>query len=307
MFQVRSYGVTDIGRRRKQNEDAFLRNDDVRLFVVADGMGGHAAGEIASAEAVDTIYDMFKRGLPALGREESPLTDAAGAPVEHGMRTAAFAEEVVVHSSQIVPLDGEIPLPSAALLACGVITGVGAVLNTARVEPGSTVVVLGCGGVGLNVKMNSRLHASGLFDGVFAFPIPNDSGLGIGAALAVWMERGGARPAPIRHVNLGPSYDDDQIETQIRSCGYAYRRCEDIAAAAAELLAEGKVVAWFQGALEGGPRALGGRSILADPRTVESRDRVNAAIKFRDNFLDLTAGLNRCPDAISAFFNANCI
>jgi protein phosphatase len=75
MFDIRSYGMTDIGRRRKQNEDAFLRNDDIRLFIVADGMGGHAAGEIASAEAVDTIYGMIKRGIPDLGAEGEPLTD----------------------------------------------------------------------------------------------------------------------------------------------------------------------------------------------------------------------------------------
>jgi serine/threonine protein phosphatase PrpC len=75
MFTVRSYGLTDIGRRRKQNEDAFLRNDDLRLFIVADGMGGHAAGEVASAEAVDTIFGMIKRGIDALGPEDEPLTD----------------------------------------------------------------------------------------------------------------------------------------------------------------------------------------------------------------------------------------
>jgi protein phosphatase len=72
---VRSYGMTDIGRRRQQNEDAFLRNDDLRLFIVADGMGGHAAGEVASAEAVDTIYGMIKRGLLQLGPEDEPLTE----------------------------------------------------------------------------------------------------------------------------------------------------------------------------------------------------------------------------------------
>ena len=75
MIHVRSYGMTDIGRRRQGNEDAYLRNDDIRLFVVADGMGGHAAGEVASAEAVDTIFGMIKRGLSDLGPEDEPLTD----------------------------------------------------------------------------------------------------------------------------------------------------------------------------------------------------------------------------------------
>lgn len=87
----------------------------------------------------------------------TPLTDRDGAPIAHGMRTAAFADHVVVHASQIVPIDSEIASASASLLACGVITGVGAVLNTAAVAPGSTVVVLGCGGVGLNVVQGAAI------------------------------------------------------------------------------------------------------------------------------------------------------
>lgn len=87
----------------------------------------------------------------------SPLRDAAGVSLTHGMRTAAFAEEVVVHASQIVPIDDDIPSTSASLLACGVITGVGAVFNTAGVEPASSVVVIGCGGVGLNVVQGAAL------------------------------------------------------------------------------------------------------------------------------------------------------
>lgn len=93
--------------------------------------------------------------FPLNGR--SPIRDADGEPIAHGMGTAAFAEEVVVHASQVVPIDDDIPLVSASLLACGVITGVGAVLNTARVEPASTVVVLGCGGVGLNIIQGAAL------------------------------------------------------------------------------------------------------------------------------------------------------
>ena len=75
MFTIRSFGHTDIGRRRKQNEDSYLRNDELKLYAVADGMGGHAAGEVASAEAVDTIFGMVKRGLVNLGPESEPLTE----------------------------------------------------------------------------------------------------------------------------------------------------------------------------------------------------------------------------------------
>jgi carbamoyltransferase len=138
------------------------------------------------------------------------------------------------------------------------------------------------GGVGLNVKMNSRLRRSGLFHRIFPFPIPGDSGLGIGATLVHWLRAGGRRPAPLRHLYLGPAWDDDEIGEQLASCGLDHQRPDDICAAAADLLARGKVVGWFQGPMEAGPRALGGRSILADPRDAASRDRVNAAIKFRE-------------------------
>ncbi|MCY4371133.1 MAG: zinc-binding dehydrogenase [bacterium] len=87
----------------------------------------------------------------------TPLTDLSGAAVHHGLGVAGFASAVVVHGSQTVRIGAGIDLEVAALLSCGVLTGVGAVLNTARVEPGSHVVVLGCGGVGLNVVQGARL------------------------------------------------------------------------------------------------------------------------------------------------------
>jgi protein phosphatase len=95
---VRSFGMTDIGRRRQQNEDAFLRNDDIRLFVVADGMGGHAAGEVASAEAVDTIYGMVKRGLPQLGPEEDALTEEKVATARRIIESAIQAATYMVYA-----------------------------------------------------------------------------------------------------------------------------------------------------------------------------------------------------------------
>jgi Zn-dependent alcohol dehydrogenase len=82
--------------------------------------------------------------------EHGPLTALDGTPVVQGLRTGAFAEEVVVDASQAVVIPAEIPLDSASLLACGVITGFGAVVNTAAVTPGASVVVIGTGGVGLN-------------------------------------------------------------------------------------------------------------------------------------------------------------
>lgn len=81
-----------------------------------------------------------------------------GAPVDHGIKTAAFAEETVVHASQVVKVGDKIPWDAAALLACGVITGYGAVTHTAQVEEGASVAVVGCGGVGLNA-IQGAVHA----------------------------------------------------------------------------------------------------------------------------------------------------
>lgn len=117
--------------------------------------------------------------------ERSPLTDADGATLTHGMRTAAFAEQVVVHASQIVPIDDDIPSPSASLLACGVITGIGAVLNTATVEPGATVVVIGCGGVGLNVVQGASLADAGTIVAVDLQPAKLELALRLGATHAI--------------------------------------------------------------------------------------------------------------------------
>jgi S-(hydroxymethyl)glutathione dehydrogenase/alcohol dehydrogenase len=109
------------------------------------------------------------RGQPALCEQlaefpltrSSPLTDGEGRSIQQGVRTAAFAERVTVDASQVVPVPADVPLECASLLACGVVTGVGAVVNTARVEPGSSVVVFGAGGVGLNVVQGAALAGAG--------------------------------------------------------------------------------------------------------------------------------------------------
>jgi S-(hydroxymethyl)glutathione dehydrogenase / alcohol dehydrogenase len=90
----------------------------------------------------------------------SPLSDSDGRPIVHGLRTGAFAERMVVDQSQAVAIPKDIPLDSASLIACGVLTGLGAVVNTAGVQPGSSVVVIGCGGVGLNSIQGARISGA---------------------------------------------------------------------------------------------------------------------------------------------------
>jgi S-(hydroxymethyl)glutathione dehydrogenase/alcohol dehydrogenase len=89
--------------------------------------------------------------------ERSPLTAASGDPIGHGLRTAAFAEQAVVEASQAVAIPKDIALDAAALIACGVLTGMGAVTNTAGVGVGESVVVIGTGGVGLNTVQGAKL------------------------------------------------------------------------------------------------------------------------------------------------------
>jgi S-(hydroxymethyl)glutathione dehydrogenase / alcohol dehydrogenase len=125
---------------------------------VGDDAGGLRPGEhvvvtlVRSCGACHTC----SRGQPALCEtrfaldERSPLRTAGGAEIAQGLRTAAFAEQVVVHHSQAVPVPHELPLDRACLLACGVVTGYGAVVNTAGVAAGDCTVVIGAGGVGLN-------------------------------------------------------------------------------------------------------------------------------------------------------------
>jgi Zn-dependent alcohol dehydrogenase len=87
----------------------------------------------------------------------SPLSAPDGSPIRQGLRTAAFAEQVVVHASQVAAIPREVPLESASLLACGVITGLGAVLNTAAMRPGGQVATIGTGGVGLNCVQGAAI------------------------------------------------------------------------------------------------------------------------------------------------------
>jgi len=94
----RAFGATDLGRRRKTNEDAFYVDDDLGLYVVADGMGGHAAGEVASQEAVETVYGMIKRGRDSLSELYPPLVDGDARAACRLMESAVQAATYMVFS-----------------------------------------------------------------------------------------------------------------------------------------------------------------------------------------------------------------
>jgi carbamoyltransferase len=139
------------------------------------------------------------------------------------------------------------------------------------------------GGVALNSKANGKIVASGLVDKIFVQPAASDDGVALGAALVPFMDGGGRLPLKsMRHAYLGPSFDDSSIDSALKTYKIRATYLNDPAATAAELLSQGKILGWYQGRMEFGPRALGNRSILADPRDPEMNAKVNNAVKFRE-------------------------
>jgi carbamoyltransferase len=161
-----------------------------------------------------------------------------------------------------------------------------AALHLARLalrEAGSRNLCV-AGGVALNCKMTGALHRARVADRLFVQPLSYDAGAALGAGMLGAEQGGDDCRFTMEHVQYGPAYDDAAIEVVLRRNGLSYRRSDDIAEAAAALVAAGKVVGWFQGRMEAGPRALGGRSILADPRGAAMSDTVNDKVKFRERW-----------------------
>ena len=140
------------------------------------------------------------------------------------------------------------------------------------------------GGVALNCKMNGVILETGRFDEVFIQPAANDPGSALGAALALARAEGDPVAMRMRDAYLGPSYTDDEVAKLLDARKVPYEEVHDIEDAVAELLARDKIVGWFQGRMEFGPRALGARSILMSPTKPENKDIINAQVKFREAY-----------------------
>lgn len=145
------------------------------------------------------------------------------------------------------------------------------------------------GGVALNCVANGRILREGPFERLFVQPAAGDSGGCLGAAALAHLELAGQAPSdPMRHAFLGPSWSADEVGTILASTGLRtldFRGREpELLEAVVDRLAAGKVVGWFHGRMELGPRALGARSLLADPRDPGMRDRLNHLVKKREAF-----------------------
>ena len=138
------------------------------------------------------------------------------------------------------------------------------------------------GGVALNWVVNGRLAAEGPFEHLYVNPLAGDEGTAVGAALHTYAAVTGARPEPLGSVALGPAPADADVEDALRRTRQRYERTADPAAAAAERLARGEILGWFEGRMEFGPRGLGQRAILADPANLETKARLLRDVKSRE-------------------------
>ena len=154
------------------------------------------------------------------------------------------------------------------------------------------------GGVAMNCKMNGEILRRSGADHVFVQPASNDSGTALGAALHVAQQLGAEIRHPLEHVYYGPEFSNGQIRDALDNCKLSYRSVDDPSAETARILSEGKLVGWFQGAMEFGSRALGGRSILADATRLDSRERVNRDVKYRESWRPFCPSMTdeRCDD-----------
>lgn len=148
------------------------------------------------------------------------------------------------------------------------------------------------GGVALNCVANGKLAERGLFKHIFIQPAAGDAGGALGAALAAVYLKGQTgreitQPDAMQGACLGPNYSRAEIERWLRAQGVNYKATEteeELCGNISQALVDGKVVGWFQGRMEFGPRALGHRSILGDPRSAEMQRTINLKIKFRESF-----------------------
>lgn len=147
------------------------------------------------------------------------------------------------------------------------------------------------GGVALNCVANGKLRESGLFRNIWIQPAAGDAGGAVGAALAVWYltlekPRILSEKDKMQGSYLGPSFTDKEVENMIRHFGATAKKLEQdtLYKEVSGLISQGKIIGWFQGRMEFGPRALGNRSILADPRNIEMQRKLNLEIKNRESF-----------------------
>ena len=167
------------------------------------------------------------------------------------------------------------------------------------------------GGVALNCVANGKILKENIFEKIWIQPAAGDAGGALGAALSVWhKELNNKRIYPLedrmRGAYLGPSYSDNNVELKLKKLGARFRKYseEQIIDITAKELSNSKTIGWFQGKMEFGPRALGARSIIADPRSEKMQKTLNLKVKFRESFRPFAPSVTR--EDLAEWFELNC-
>ena len=167
------------------------------------------------------------------------------------------------------------------------------------------------GGVALNCVANGKILKEKIFENIWIQPAAGDAGGALGAALALWhkelkKERFSPLKDEMQGSYLGPSFNDNEIEKHLASLGATYEKFseEDLLKITAKELSQEKTIGWFQGRMEFGPRALGARSIIADPRSDKMQKILNLKVKFRESFRPFAPSIIR--EDLSKWFELSC-
>ena len=166
------------------------------------------------------------------------------------------------------------------------------------------------GGVALNCVANGKLHKSGLFKNIWIQPASSDAGGALGAALALWHKelkkvRNISSADSMQGSYLGPRFEQGEIEKKLKNMGAVFKKLseEEMIQKTIKALSEEKAIGWFQGRMEFGPRALGARSIIADPRSKTMQKKLNLKVKYRESFRPFAPSILR--EHVSDWFNLN--
>jgi carbamoyltransferase len=228
--------------------------------------------------------EIFRQQFESILRAETEnygvAQDFLGVQLDKFVRMEAMFGPPRGMEDEILPRHADI---AAALQAATDAAVMALVRRAKRKVPFDNLCI--AGGVALNCVTNEVITRSGEFANVFIPSAPHDAGTAIGAAFAVHCAK--QKRPPQRGYStpyFGPSFKRADILAAVKSAGLNARRSKSPARDAADMIADGKIVAWFQGRMEFGPRALGNRSLLADPRRPELRNILNQKVKHREDF-----------------------
>ena len=202
--------------------------------------------------------------------------DSQAVPIAYGEKTSIGGR---IQSKYLLDVYIDIAWAAQELLERAAI-----MLSKRLVEKYKVENICIAGGVGLNCKMNGEILRRSGCKNIFVQPASSDAGAALGAAMFVGKLLGEDIRQPLKNAYLGPGFSNDEIRNILKNCNLSFKEVDNPDEEAARLLEEGKVIAWFQGRMEFGARALGNRSILANPAIPNIKDKVNANVKYREQW-----------------------